>query len=156
MVFVDNENNTAAIYAEPGTLKIEIKDVAKPVPAAGQILVRLYISPLHFAMCRPSDAGQDAYGRLPFRFGDLLPIMANSSFSHFERCGMLSCSTVMTSHETNTYTGQVGGHEGVGEVVGLGPEVSEPKLGSRVGIKWLADVCGSCGKFQSKGIDLIA
>ncbi|KAG9229957.1 alcohol dehydrogenase [Amylocarpus encephaloides] len=39
---------------------------------------------------------------------------------------------------------QVGGHEGVGEVVELGVGVTEPKIGARVGIKWLSDVCGSC------------
>ncbi|PVH76664.1 GroES-like protein [Cadophora sp. DSE1049] len=43
-----------------------------------------------------------------------------------------------------TQKGQVGGHEGVGEVVELGPGVQTPKIGTRVGIKWLAEVCGSC------------
>lgn len=43
---------------------------------------------------------------------------------------------------------QVGGHEGVGEVVKLGPgsEKSGLSVGSRVGIKWLSNVCGDCGK----------
>ncbi|TQV92604.1 alcohol dehydrogenase [Cordyceps javanica] len=43
---------------------------------------------------------------------------------------------------------QVGGHEGIGEVVKLGPgaESSGLSLGSRVGIKWLASVCGECGR----------
>jgi len=42
--------------------------------------------------------------------------------------------------------GQVGGHEGVGEVVKLGPgaELSPVKLGDRVGIKWIAATCDSC------------
>ena len=40
--------------------------------------------------------------------------------------------------------GQVGGHEGVGEVVQLGEGVKAPAIGSRVGIKWLADVCNVC------------
>ncbi|OAA76229.1 Alcohol dehydrogenase superfamily, zinc-type [Akanthomyces lecanii RCEF 1005] len=41
---------------------------------------------------------------------------------------------------------QVGGHEGIGEVVKLGPgaESSGLSLGSRVGVKWLANVCGEC------------
>ncbi|KAF4978825.1 hypothetical protein F66182_17326, partial [Fusarium sp. NRRL 66182] len=42
------------------------------------------------------------------------------------------------------YEGQVGGHEGVGVVVAHGRDVSSPPIGTRVGIKWLADVCGSC------------
>ncbi|KAJ3473030.1 hypothetical protein NLG97_g10558 [Lecanicillium saksenae] len=43
---------------------------------------------------------------------------------------------------------QVGGHEGVGEVVKLGPgsESSGLSVGSRVGIKWLANICGDCRK----------
>lgn len=45
-----------------------------------------------------------------------------------------------------TQAGQVGGHEGVGKVVAFGPgtEHSGLKIGDRVGIKWMARVCGSC------------
>jgi len=46
-----------------------------------------------------------------------------------------------------TQPGQVGGHEGVGKVVKLGPgaEQSSVKVGDRVGIKWISAICGSCG-----------
>ncbi|KXJ97561.1 alcohol dehydrogenase [Microdochium bolleyi] len=43
-----------------------------------------------------------------------------------------------------TLKGQVGGHEGVGEVVKLGPGVSVPAVGTRVGIKYAADACLNC------------
>ena len=45
-----------------------------------------------------------------------------------------------------TQEGQVGGHEGVGTIVKLGPGVegSGVKLGQRVGIKWVAFICGAC------------
>lgn len=45
-----------------------------------------------------------------------------------------------------TQAGQVGGHEGVGKVVALGPgaETAGVKVGDRVGIKWLSSVCGNC------------
>jgi len=45
-----------------------------------------------------------------------------------------------------TQQGQVGGHEGVGTVaaLGTGAESSGLKIGDRVGIKWLAYVCGNC------------
>ncbi|KAF2090275.1 GroES-like protein [Saccharata proteae CBS 121410] len=45
-----------------------------------------------------------------------------------------------------TQEGQVGGHEGVGKVVKLGPgsENSTVKVGDRVGIKWISAICGSC------------
>jgi len=36
------------------------------------------------------------------------------------------------------------GHEGIGEVVGLGAGVTNRALGDRVAIAWLADACGQC------------
>jgi len=53
----------------------------------------------------------------------------------------------------------IGGHEGVGEVVAIGPgtvlETCPIKVGQRVGIKWIADSCRDCeqcrkGHEQSK------
>jgi len=58
--------------------------------------------------------------------------------------------------------GQIGGHEGtrtgnikkkpvnvcltgIGEVVEQGPGVTNPAIGSKVGIKWAAEVCLNCG-----------
>ena len=38
----------------------------------------------------------------------------------------------------------VPGHQAVGTVVQVGPEVSEIKEGDRVGIAWLQDTCGQC------------
>ncbi|EEP82902.1 alcohol dehydrogenase II [Uncinocarpus reesii 1704] len=45
-----------------------------------------------------------------------------------------------------TPAGQVGGHEGVGKVVKLGPGAESVgiKIGDRVGIKWISSVCGTC------------
>jgi hypothetical protein len=47
-----------------------------------------------------------------------------------------------------TQPGQVGGHEGVGKIVKLGPgtESSGLKIGDRVGIKWVSSACGNCRK----------
>ncbi|KNG45525.1 alcohol dehydrogenase [Stemphylium lycopersici] len=39
---------------------------------------------------------------------------------------------------------EVPGHEGVGTVVSLGPNVSSELLGKRVGIKWLWNACKQC------------
>jgi alcohol dehydrogenase, propanol-preferring len=47
-----------------------------------------------------------------------------------------------------TLKGQIRGHEGVGMVVKHGPGVTNPALKSRVGIKWLADVCNNCRKLN--------
>lgn len=45
-----------------------------------------------------------------------------------------------------TQAGQVGGHEGVGTIVQMGPgtENSSVKMGQRVGIKWMAGICEAC------------
>ncbi|KAH7041146.1 alcohol dehydrogenase [Microdochium trichocladiopsis] len=43
-----------------------------------------------------------------------------------------------------TMKGQIGGHEGIGEVVKLGPGVVLPAVGTRVGIKYAADACLNC------------
>lgn len=45
-----------------------------------------------------------------------------------------------------TQPGQVGGHEGVGKIVKMGPgtENSSVKAGDRVGIKWISAICDSC------------
>ncbi|KAK1756752.1 alcohol dehydrogenase [Echria macrotheca] len=57
--------------------------------------------------------------------------------------------TQQWSHLPPTPQNQIGGHEGVGEIISFGPSTSSSgnlKIGSRVGIKWLASVCdsGSC------------
>lgn len=45
-----------------------------------------------------------------------------------------------------TPEGQVGGHEGVGTIVKMGPgtETSHIKVGQRVGVKWVASTCDNC------------
>jgi propanol-preferring alcohol dehydrogenase len=53
-----------------------------------------------------------------------------------------------------TQAGQVGGHEGVGKIVKLGPgtETAAVKEGQRVGIKWMAGICESCAACRA-GMD---
>ena len=45
-----------------------------------------------------------------------------------------------------TQAGQVGGHEGVGKIVKMGPGTDNAavKLGDRVGIKWMSGICEAC------------
>lgn len=58
--------------------------------------------------------------------------------------GIMTNSWASLPHPTQP--GQVGGHEGVGKIVKLGPgsESSDLKVGDRVGIKWLSGICGNC------------
>ncbi|KAJ5505597.1 Polyketide synthase, enoylreductase [Penicillium expansum] len=75
--------------------------------------------------------------------GDVLVRITHSGVCH-------SDWGVMTRREGDVgppaQAGQIGGHEGVGDIVAFGPntEQSGLKLGDRVGIKWMARVCGSC------------
>ncbi len=36
------------------------------------------------------------------------------------------------------------GHQVIGRVIGMGPKVSEPPMGSRVGVAWIFSACGRC------------
>ena len=70
-------------------------------------------------------------------------IRTHSGVCHSD-LGVMTNSIHMLPYPTQA--GQVGGHEGVGTVAFLGPgtENSNLKVGDRVGIKWMAEVCGNC------------
>ncbi|KAK0721024.1 alcohol dehydrogenase II [Lasiosphaeris hirsuta] len=73
---------------------------------------------------------------------------------HLTHSGVCSSDHgIMTNQWTHlppTPAGQVGGHEGVGIIAafGAGAEAAAAagglKLGDRVGIKWIASICGAC------------
>ncbi|EXJ80981.1 alcohol dehydrogenase [Capronia epimyces CBS 606.96] len=75
--------------------------------------------------------------------GEVLVKLTHSGVCHSD----LSVMTNGWHYQAPTPKGQIGGHEGVGEIVAFGPgaaETSGLKLGSRVGIKWTASCCGNC------------
>lgn len=74
-------------------------------------------------------------------------------FPFYDCCPLtfpLTCSSFAPSKWATlpypTQKGQVGGHEGVGVVVKMGPatERAVVKVGQRVGVKWVAGNCGNC------------
>ncbi|KAI1340849.1 GroES-like protein [Xylariaceae sp. FL0016] len=75
--------------------------------------------------------------------GEVLINLTHSGVCHSDMCVMLNAWPGLPQP---TEAGQVGGHEGVGKVVKLGPgaENSAVKVGDRVGIKWISAVCFSC------------
>ncbi|KIM92603.1 hypothetical protein OIDMADRAFT_139366 [Oidiodendron maius Zn] len=75
--------------------------------------------------------------------GEVLIRLTHSGVCHSD-LGVMTQSWDVLPHPTPK--GQVGGHEGVGEVVKIGPGVPEGrvKIGSRVGVKWVAKVCNNC------------
>ncbi|KAI9731038.1 MAG: hypothetical protein M1834_005501 [Cirrosporium novae-zelandiae] len=76
-------------------------------------------------------------------FGEVLINLTHSGVCHSD----LGVMTNSWHHlPFPTPPGQVGGHEGVGIVVKLGPgaEKSTVKVGDRVGVKWVSATCGTC------------
>ncbi|KAM0722820.1 hypothetical protein Q7P37_002262 [Cladosporium fusiforme] len=83
--------------------------------------------------------------------GEVLINLTHSGVCHSD-LGIMTNSWKQLPHPTQP--GQVGGHEGVGKIVKMGPgtESSAVQLGDRVGVKWLSGICGSCPACLS-GID---
>ncbi|RMZ92640.1 hypothetical protein DV736_g100, partial [Chaetothyriales sp. CBS 134916] len=76
-------------------------------------------------------------------FGEVLVRLTHSGVCHSDMGVMMRSWSWLPAP---TAKGQIGGHEGVGEIVafGSGTENSGLKKGQRVGIKWMAAVCGNC------------
>ncbi|KAJ9303193.1 hypothetical protein DTO271G3_567 [Paecilomyces variotii] len=75
--------------------------------------------------------------------GEVLINLTHSGVCHSDFGVMMNTWSILPFP---TQPGQVGGHEGVGKVVKLGPGAEESglKIGDRVGIKWIASACGNC------------
>ncbi|KAF2745845.1 GroES-like protein [Sporormia fimetaria CBS 119925] len=75
--------------------------------------------------------------------GEVLVNLTHSGVCHSD-LGIMTNSWKMLPYPTQP--GQVGGHEGVGKIVKMGPSTdhSPVKIGDRVGIKWMAGICEAC------------
>ncbi|KAF2463490.1 alcohol dehydrogenase-like protein [Lindgomyces ingoldianus] len=75
--------------------------------------------------------------------GQVLINLSHSGVCHSDMGVMMNSWVILPAP---TQPGQVGGHEGVGKIVKMGPgtENSAVKIGDRVGIKWMAGTCESC------------
>jgi len=75
--------------------------------------------------------------------GEVLINLTHSGVCHSD-FGIMTNGWKALPHPTQP--NQVGGHEGVGKIVKMGPgtEKSDRKVGDRVGIKWISAICDSC------------
>ncbi|KAH3984085.1 hypothetical protein HBI24_055440 [Parastagonospora nodorum] len=75
--------------------------------------------------------------------GEVLINLTHSGVCHSDMGVMMNSWSILPFP---TQAGQVGGHEGVGKIVKLGPgaENASVKIGDRVGIKWMASICLNC------------
>ena len=81
---------------------------------------------------------------------DLLPPGAQEILIRVEACGV--CRTdlhVVDGDLTEPNLPLVPGHEVVGRIAELGPEVSGLTVGQRVGVPWLGRTCGHCAYCRS-------
>ncbi|MEI6894291.1 MAG: alcohol dehydrogenase AdhP [Colwellia sp.] len=85
-------------------------------------------------------------GKLEIQDIDIPEISANDVLVKIHACGV--CHTDLHACHgdwpVQPKMPLVPGHEGVGEIVKLGSQVSHFKLGDRVGIPWLYSACGHC------------
>ncbi|KAH7367424.1 alcohol dehydrogenase [Plectosphaerella cucumerina] len=72
--------------------------------------------------------------------GEVLVRLHFSGVCHTDAAFCLNQFTIVPP----TTPGQIGGHEGAGEVVAHGAGVSAPAIGAHVGIKFAADACLTC------------
>lgn len=75
--------------------------------------------------------------------GEVLINLTHSGVCHSD-FGIMTNSWKALPHPT--MEGQVGGHEGVGKIVSMGPgtESAFVKVGQRVGVKWISAICNGC------------
>ncbi|KAH6976575.1 alcohol dehydrogenase II [Ilyonectria destructans] len=75
--------------------------------------------------------------------GEVLINLTHSGVCHSDYAVMTNGWKILPAP---TPEGQVGGHEGVGHVVKIGPgaEFTNIKIGDRVGVKWISSACGRC------------
>jgi alcohol dehydrogenase, propanol-preferring len=117
------QKHKACVYDKPGAISTKIVELDTPEPGAGEVLIRL----THSGVCH-SDLGvmENRYG--PLRHIPSLRLAYEHSWAVLPY---------------PTQPGQIGGHEGVGHVVKLGPGADKGniKLGDRVGIKVCNHIC---------------
>jgi propanol-preferring alcohol dehydrogenase len=117
----------AAVYDKPGSISTKIEELDMPVPGPGEVLINLYVPHSHIIPTHLSNSNARTH----------------SGVCHSDMGVMMNSWSILPAP---TQAGQVGGHEGVGKIVQMGPGTDNAavKVGDRVGIKWMAGICESC------------
>ena len=61
-----------------------------------------------------------------------------------EYCGLCHTDLHVAAGDFGKAPGRITGHEGVGPVVKIGPNVTSLKIGDRVSVAWFFSGCGHC------------
>lgn len=82
----------------------------------------------------------------------LRPIEAGEALVDMEYCGVCHTDLLIASGAQGEHPGRVTGHEGVGIVREVAPDVTSIKPGDRVSIAWLYAGCGHC-EYCEQGLE---
>ncbi|TDM50520.1 alcohol dehydrogenase AdhP [Macrococcoides goetzii] len=75
---------------------------------------------------------------------ELRPIEAGEALVDVEFCGVCHTDLHVATGDFGDVTGTVVGHEGIGIVKEVAPDVTSIKVGDRVSIAWFYEGCGHC------------
>lgn len=75
---------------------------------------------------------------------DIRPIQSGEALVEVEYCGVCHTDLHVAAGDYGKKPGRVLGHEGIGIVKEVAPDVKNLKVGDRVSIAWLFASCGSC------------
>jgi propanol-preferring alcohol dehydrogenase len=131
------KKHKAAVYDKPGSISTKIEELDVPEPGPGEVLINLYVP--FSSLISHTRQNQP----LPVSLHTDIPRSSHSGVCHSDMGIMLNAWKTLPFP---TQAGQVGGHEGVGKIVKMGPgtENAAVKLGDRVGVKWMAGICEAC------------
>ena len=75
---------------------------------------------------------------------DIRPVQSGEALVEVEYCGVCHTDLHVAAGDYGKKPGRVLGHEGIGIVKEVAPDVKNLKVGDRVSIAWLFASCGSC------------
>ncbi|MGU8065716.1 alcohol dehydrogenase AdhP [Streptococcus suis] len=75
---------------------------------------------------------------------ELRPLEAGEALVQIEYCGVCHTDLHVANGDFGKVPGRVLGHEGIGIVTGIAPDVTSLKVGDRVSVAWFFQGCGTC------------
>ncbi|ANZ65130.1 zinc-dependent alcohol dehydrogenase [Secundilactobacillus paracollinoides] len=95
---------------------------------------------------------EPANGYFDIKDVTLRPIEAGEALVDMEYCGVCHTDLLIASGAQGEHPGRITGHEGVGIVREVAPDVTSVKPGDRVSIAWLFAGCGHC-EYCEQGLE---
>ncbi|MFQ1013557.1 alcohol dehydrogenase AdhP [Gilliamella apicola] len=87
---------------------------------------------------------QECDGQVEIKDIPLRPLEAGEALVEVEYCGLCHTDLHVAAGDFGKKPGRVIGHEGIGIVTKIAPDVKSLKIGDRVSIAWFHAGCGSC------------